>query len=250
VIVRRGATAIWFAGILFFAVVAWQVAGQESPSPEWAELKVVVDKLAAENAKLRESVVEQEKTIRSLTEAVALARSESELFQKRWAEARLRAQTLGVDFGDADAARTERQLIEGIRALYLSETSRRQLEKQLQRLVEALNGHGDVLTEATRAKELLADLQPANEAGKVVETGAMDAIRVVDVNVHLRLVVLNVGLMQGARVGMPLALMRGDRVVGELKIVEVRKSVSGALIERLDKNVTVTAGDVVRVTKS
>jgi hypothetical protein len=35
-----------------------------------------------------------------------------------------------------------------------------------------------------------------------------------------------------------------------MKIVEVRKSVSGALIERLDKNVTVTAGDVVRVTKS
>jgi hypothetical protein len=247
---RRGAAAIGFAGLLFFAAGEWPVAGQESPSPEWAELKVVVDKLSAENARLREAVAEREKTIRSLTEAVALARSESELFQKRWAEARLRAQTLGVDFDDADAARTERQLIEGIRALYLSEANRRQLEKQLQRLVEAVSGHGDVTAEATRAKELLAHLQPANEAFKVVETGALDAIRVVDVNVNLRLVVLNVGLMQGARVGMPLALMRGDRVVGEMKIVEVRKSVSGALIERLDKNVTVTAGDVVRVTKS
>jgi hypothetical protein len=80
--------------------------------------------------------------------------------------------------------------------------------------------------------------------------GTLGAATVLDVNPNLRLVVLNVGLVHGARVGMPLVVLRGDRVVAELKIVEVRQRICGALIERLETRVTLKTGDVVRVTKS
>jgi hypothetical protein len=73
---------------------------------------------------------------------------------------------------------------------------------------------------------------------------------VLDVNPSLRLVVLNMGLFQGARVGMPLVVLHGDRVVAELKIVEVRPRICGALIERVDRKVTLKAGDKARVTKN
>ena len=71
-----------------------------------------------------------------------------------------------------------------------------------------------------------------------------------DVNPNLRLVVLNVGLLQGARIGMPLVVLRGDRVVAELKIVDVRQRICGALIERTEKSVTLKTGDVARVAKN
>ena len=73
---------------------------------------------------------------------------------------------------------------------------------------------------------------------------------VLDVNPDLRLVVLNVGLLQGARIGMPLIVLRGDRVIAELKIVDVRQRICGALIERTEKQVTLKTGDVARVTKN
>ena len=80
--------------------------------------------------------------------------------------------------------------------------------------------------------------------------GTLERTTVLDVNPSLRLVVLNIGLLQGARIGMPLVVLRGDRVVAELKIVEVRQQICGARIERVEKKVILKAGDTAWVTKS
>ena len=108
-----------------------------------------------------------------------------------------------------------------------------------------------------RTKALLAaTARPASgrtetaAAARGLVEGTLGAATVLDVNPDLRLVVLNIGLLQGARVGMPLVMLRGNRVVAELKIVEVRQRICGALIERVEKQVTLKAGDVVRVTKN
>ena len=52
------------------------------------------------------------------------------------------------------------------------------------------------------------------------------------------------------RLGMPFAVIQGDRIVGRLKVVEVRKKISGAVIERMDRDKTIQVGDRVRITKS
>ena len=118
---------------MFFGLVCG-LRAEEPAQPPPEELRVVVDKLSADNAKLKIEAEQREAVIRLLTENLAIARTESELFQKRWAEAQLRAQTLGVNFADAGATQVQRQLIESVRSLYLEEAERQRLVEQLRRL--------------------------------------------------------------------------------------------------------------------
>lgn len=226
----------------------------EEPQPPTVaadELRVLVEKLTGDNQQLKIELEQRETIIRLLTENLAIARTESELFQKKWSDAQLRAQTLGVNFADETATQAQRQLVESVRALYLAEAERQRLIEQLQRLLSAVQKQKDVANELARTKVLLATSeQPASaRAGKAAE-GTLESAAVLDVNPNLRVAVLNIGLLQGARVGMPLVVLRGDRVVAELKIVEVRRQICGAVIERTEKKVTFKAGDVARVTKS
>ena len=170
-----------------------------------------------------------------------------DLFQKRAEEARLRAQTLGVSFDDPEATQAQRQLMASLRVLHVAETERQQAVEQLRRLVFAVEQNREVSVEVGRAKELLAavDAPP-----RVAAAGTLGAAQVVDVNPGLQLVVLNVGSAQGARIGIPLVVVRGDRVVAQLKVIEVRRQICGALIEKADKGVTLRVGDHAQVTKS
>ena len=221
------------------------------------ELRVLVERLTSDNERLKTELDQRETVIRLLTENLVVARTESELFQKQWREAQLRAQALGVNFADDSARQTQRQLVESVRALYLAEVERQRLVEQLQRLLDAVQKQGDIAGELARTKALLAAAEKpaANEAGKTGGAvgqagGTLGAATVLDVNPDLRLVVLNVGLLQGARIGMPLVVLRGDRVIAELKIVDVRQRICGALIERTEKAVTLKTGDVARVAKN
>ncbi len=218
------------------------------------ELRLLVEKLTGDNERLKTDLEQRETIIRLLTENLAVARTESELFQKKWSETRLRAQALGVNFADDSAGQVQRQLVESVRALYLAEAERQRLAEQLQRLLDVFETHGDFAGELARTKALLAATNRLSEdkretAGGQTE-GTLGAAKVLDVNPDLRLVVLNVGRIQGARIGMPLVVLRGDRVVAELKIVEVRQRICGALIERVEGKVTLKAGDIARVTKN
>jgi cell shape-determining protein MreC len=63
-------------------------------------------------------------------------------------------------------------------------------------------------------------------------------------------VVINLGETQGVRLGMPFVVIHGDRIVGRVKVVEVRRKISGAVIEQMDRQAPIQVGDRVRVTKS
>jgi hypothetical protein len=221
------------------------------------ELRFLVEKLTADNQQLKTDLEQRETIIRLLTQNLAIARTESELFQKKWSEAQMRAQTLGVNFADDTATQAQRQLVESIRALYLAQAERERLVEQLRRLLQAVEKQSDIATELARTKALLVATEQSglDGTGKGSDAskqaiGAIGSATVLDVNPNLRLVVLNVGFLQGARVGMPLIVWRGDRAVAQLKIVEVRQRICGALIERVEKNVTLRAGDKAEVTKS
>lgn len=242
-----------------FFVATWPLAAEEAQStvvatnPAVEELRVVVEKLTSDNRRLTTELEQRETVIHLLTESLAVARTESELFQKRWSEEQLRAQALGVNLGGDSGRQVQRQLVESVRALYLAEAERQQLVTQLERLLDAVQRQVDVTGEVAQARALLAATdRPAADPRSTAGTadGALDAAKVLEVNPDLRLVVLNVGLLQGARIGMPVVILRGDRVVAELKIVEVRRRICGALIEQVERKVTLRAGDVGRVTKN
>jgi hypothetical protein len=194
---------------------------------------------------------QREAVVRQLQESLAIARTESELFQQRWMEAQIRAQRLGVDFGDSDAAKSDRQVIDSLRALYLAEAERQQLVERTKRLLAAVEANREVAAEVERTKDLLAALQQMQEARSVPPPGSatLESAKVLEVEPKLRLIVLDVGGQQGVRVGMPFEILREGRVIAQLRVVEVRRRISGALMEKTERGVTVTAGDAARVTK-
>jgi hypothetical protein len=246
--------------VCLFFIAAGPLAAEEARSPAVAtnaavavdELHVLVESLSADNRRLKTDLEQRETIIRLLTENLAVARTESELFHKKWSEAQLHAQTVGADFGDNNAARTQRQLAESVRALYLADAERQRLVVQVQRLIDALQKPGDVAGELARTKALFeaADQPPSGLATNSQAQGGLGAATVLDVNPDLRLVVLNIGQTRGARIGMPMVVVRGERVVAELKVVEVRQRICGALIERVKEGVTLKTGDVARVARN
>lgn len=229
--VRAGWVWIW----LFFVTVG---VGRAEPS---------VEQLTAE---LRQ----RDEIIRRLAANLEIARAESELFQEKWSEAQLRAQMLGVNPTDGAAAQAQRQLVDSVRSLYLVEAERKRLLEELKRVILAVESGKEVTAELQRAKELIA----ANDKSLLQElpdqapkNGAnLAGAQILDVNEKLRLVVLNVGMFHGARVGMPFVILRGDKVVAELRVVEVRRNICGALVEKIEQGVTLVAGEAARVTKS
>jgi len=221
---RGGTSRRWVVGCLFFAV-GWTLVAQE-PSEELKEM---------------------DRKIQTLTESLAVARTEAELFRKKWEEVRLRAEMLGVDFRSTDATRTQRKLVESLRALYLAEAENQRLVKQLERLMDAMEQGGDARTEMAHTKELLSNrakgIVPEISAGKVRSVPC----QVLEVNAELRMVVLNAGAEQGVRVGMSADVERNGKMIGRICVVEVRERICGALIENVESKVTLAAGDVARL---
>jgi hypothetical protein len=225
---------------LFFAASAGMAQQTE-------DVQQALDQLSASYANAQKQLTERDAAIQRLTESLAIARTESELFQKLWTEAQLRAQTLGANLADADANASQRQLVESLRSLYLAEAERQRLIEQLNRLLAAVQTGANVTGEVERAKALLAAQKPVS---RPATNSSLETARVLEFNPKLRLVVLDVGSLQGARVGMPFIVLRGERVIAWARVVEVRQKICGALIEKTEGNVTVKAGDAASVTKS
>ena len=210
-------------------------------------LRKALDQISGSYAEAKFQLRDREATVRALTASIAIARTESELFQQLWSEAQVRAQTLGANLVETDAAATHRQLVEALRKLYLAEADRVRLVELLNRLVVGINSNQDVTADLKVAKDLLAGRTV--RVGGVIGSSSLTAARVLEVNRSLQMVVLDVGAIQGVRVGMPLIILRGNRMVAELRVVEVRPQISGALIEKVENNVTIKAGDTAQVTK-
>ena len=49
----------------------------------------------------------------------------------------------------------------------------------------------------------------------------------------LALVVMNLGSKQGVKVGMPFQVIRGEKIVGSVRVVDVRDKIAGAVVQNL-----------------
>lgn len=88
---------------------------------------------------------------------------------------------------------------------------------------------------ADRGAVEIAGGQGANTSeGDVIQEGQECSI--LEVNEDLGLAVVSAGRRQGLRPGMRLAVMRGERMVARLRIVDVRPMVAGAVIERTGRD--------------
>ena len=96
----------------------------------------------------------------------------------------------------------------------------------------------------------VAQFQEGTKAARDEMPGTLSAAKVLAINNPLQVVVLNVGAEQGVRVGMPFQVWRADRMLAEVRVVEVRPRICGALVEQVEKGATLVAGDTASVAKT
>jgi hypothetical protein len=224
---------------------------RDSESSE-ATVIVALEKLLAENRKLRGDVEEARKL-------AAASTAEAEIFKRQVQELALRMEALGTS--TADPSKLEQRLLQAVHDLQISDRSRKALSNQLVRMAELAQAFLKTpdaesklvfQTELKKAEETLVKAaigdfvaleNKTSEPSADLQSGKVSAVRP-----ELGCVVINLGAKHGVKVGMPFQVRRGMKVVATLRVVDARQTFAGTVIQNLvsDKD-PIKLGDTVRV---
>jgi len=223
----------------------------DSESSEVTAL-VALEKLLAENRKLRAEMDEAKKL-------AANATAEAEIFKRQVQELALRMEALGTS--TADPSKLEQRLLQAVHDLQISDRTRKLLGTQLLRMSELAQAFLDrpdaearlvFETELKNTEELLVKAAVGN-LGALVNKAAeppadLQNGKVSAVKPELGCVVINLGSKHGVKVGMPFQVRRGTRLVAKIRVVDTRQAFAGTVIQNLvsDKD-PIQLGDTVRV---
>jgi hypothetical protein len=208
---------------------------------ETAETKVTADAKPPPNDELRHHLSVQRESVKTLTESLAESNAEAELFRRKYSDLQLRMEALGLDSANKDKSKLEQRLLSAVSDLQLAQTERDQYRDQMLQLTEAMLQLLKTSTggDAKARMEVEAHLRGTNDliakAGAAVEvppTTLMDG-SVISVKNEWSLVVGNLGEKQGVKIGMPLRVVRDDRVIATLRVVDVRQRICGAVIQEM-----------------
>lgn len=205
-------------------------------------------------ASLREKLVLSEAAIKGLTESLAVANGETEVFRRKSDDLNERIEALGLsaDKGD-DALRT--RLLAAVRDLRLLQKENDETKERLTALSESvmallktsegINPKARLAVEENlRAANTLLGRSSKGQGNPAGLTGG----RVIDVKPDLALVVSDLGSRQGVKTGMPFQVWRGDKQIASVRVVDVRDAVSGAILQSASSQAeTVRTGDTLRI---
>jgi uncharacterized protein YoxC len=210
---------------------------------ENSQLKVNLDKTVEDNKQLRDALAEIEKTLADSRKTLTLTREESEVFKRQTMELTLKIEALGLDAGGSNA-KLEQRLLYAVSDLRVMAEEKKNLSEVLVQLSEAARLY-EKLAPATNA-EAIATLESAFRKADAALGGsspnAVEALPVeatisdgmaISVRDDLALVVMNIGTRQGVRIGMPFQVLRGNHIVGSVRVVDAREKIAGAVIQEL-----------------
>ena len=227
-----------------------------SESKKDADTKVTASALLSQNEELRRQLSLQQESVRTLTDSLAQSNAEAELFRRKFADLQLRMEALGLASADKDRAKLEQRLLNAVSDLKLFEKEREQYRDQMLRLGETVLRFLKTAesSDAQARMDLEAQLRSINDLiaksdgeGTEAQPSLMDG-SVISVKEEWSLVVGNIGEQQGVKMGMPLRVMRDDKVVATLRVVDVRQKICGAVIQEMDsKKEQIKVGDRLQV---
>jgi hypothetical protein len=211
-----------------------------------------------QDAPIEERVVLLQNTVKQLTQSLANANAEAETYKRQAADATLKLQALGIAGVEGDQDKLEQKLLAAVRDLRIAKKNGEEYRSELIQLSEAVmtllkttenvepETRGSVEAELRKTAELLG--APAGVAQpEGTEVSLSDAI-VSDIRDDLSLIVMNVGEKHGVKIGMPFEVWRSGSKIGEVRVVDVRERIAGAVIQSLENNKNpVKAGDQLRV---
>lgn len=223
----------WRAAIVASLLSSCVLRAEEHP-----QAQVTADSLFSQNEELRRELSLQQESVKTLTDSLAESNAEAEVFRRKFADLQLRMQALGLDSASKDREKLEQRLLAAVSDLQLAQKERDAYRDQMLRLTESVlhllktSTGGDAQARA----ELEAQLRSTNElvaknngATPNEQPSLMDG-SVISVKDEWSLVVGNLGEKQGVKIGMPLRVLRGDKVIATLRVVDVRQKICGAVI--------------------
>jgi len=211
---------------------------------ENSELKVNLEKTLGENKQLQSALAETEKSAADARKNLARLQDENEVFKRKVAELMLKIEALGLDAAPGNTPKLEQRVLDAVATLRTMAEEKKKLSEALVRLTEAASLYTKSATSPnTDARVALeAELRNAsavlgNPSANAVEATAVPATisdgRTISVRDDLALVVMNLGTNQGVKLGMPFQVIRGDHIVGSVRVVDVREKIAGAVIQNL-----------------
>ena len=231
--------------LLVFLALAQGLAAEENSSLseskiENADAKVAAAATLLQDEELRRQLSRARESVETLTDSLAASNVEAEVFRRKYSDLQLRMEALGLEASNKDRSKLEQRLLSAVSDLRLLRKERERYRDQMLGLSEAImhllktSTGGDALArmeveaQLRSSSELAAKPQDSSE-----ETATLMDARVVSVKEEWSLVVGNIGERQGVKMGMPLRVMRADKMIATLRVVDVRQRICGAVIQEM-----------------
>ena len=242
------ATAAALLGLPVAAAIAQQAAGETVAGSGPNE---GTDSTAA----LREKLILSEAAIKGLTESLAIANGETELFKRQYDDLNTRVEALGIAPAGKETETLRERLLDAVRDMRLLQKEKDASQEELVRLTEAViellkkSESIDAPSRLLVEEELRASAALTGATNNFSSGGAgLTSGTVVEFKPDLALVVANLGSRQGVKTGMPFQVWRGDREIASVRVVDVRDDISGAIVQNMASGSdTVKAGDALRI---
>src|SRR5438045_5456016 len=195
--------------------------------------------LLSQNEELRTQLSLARESVKTLTDSLAASNVEAEVYRRKYSDLELRMEALGLEAANKDRAKLEQRLLTAVADLQVLQKERDEFRDQALRLSEAIlhllktspggdaQARMEVETQLRRANELIANEQKPEETATLMDGS------VISVKEEWSLVVGNLGEKQGVKMGMPLRVMRGDKLIATLRVVDVRQKICGAVIQEM-----------------
>jgi hypothetical protein len=212
--------------------------------------------LLQQNQDLHRQLSIAQESLKALTSSLAESNAEAELFRRKYSDVQLQMEALGLASANKDRAKLEQRLLAAVSDLQLAQKERDEYRDQMLRLDEAVlcylktsqsadaTARMDVETQLRSVDKLVTK---SSNAPDLPEPSLMDG-NVINVNYECSFVVGNFGEKQGVKVGMPMRVMRGDKRIATLRVIDVRQRICGAVIQEMDsKKDRIKVGDRLQV---
>lgn len=240
-------TALRSALTVALAVVCAGTALGQGDSIEVREMKAALE---MSQQQLAQAESQRKAAVEGLAEAVRV--SEEQMLEAQ--ETKLKLQAFGVDLFTREEDSIEQRLLKAVRDLDISQQESERREQALHELSEAFLKYLQATDEAPEAEREAAQ-KAINQASAAMATpvervasGDISDSKVVSFDSGIGLVVFDAGRQEGIRVGTPIVVLRGEKPIYSAMIVDVRESISGALLQEKVADISdVAVGDGIRL---
>ena len=219
---------------------------------ELLELQTTLQVANAKIQELEKQLVAAKEQTAALMQGAASANAESTQLKENYEKLRGLLEGLGIGALENSTDQVQERLLGALSDLRIVDGQKKKVSEALVSLAEAsmLFARAAQTTDEDARKALEQALATSDQVLRSASLGSDDPAltkslheaRIVSLKQELGVVVLDVGSRDGVKPGMPFEIYREDKPVARALVTEVRKGVSGAVVQEL-----MNAADPVKV---